>query len=54
MPVVRYDSVIVPSALYCKVMVLIKRRTDLGYWSVAGYIAESIRAKLSAVEATKP
>ena len=54
MPVVGYDSVSVPSGLYCKVRGLVKRRTDLGYRSVAEFVAEAIRAKLIALGETKP
>ncbi|WNZ28662.1 MAG: hypothetical protein IAX21_08375 [Candidatus Bathyarchaeota archaeon] len=53
MPVVGYDSVNVPSGLYYKVIGLVEKRTDLGYRRVAEFVAEAIRAKLTALGETK-
>jgi hypothetical protein len=53
-PVVGYNSVSVPLGLYCKVRRSVKRRTDLGYGNVAEFVAEVIRAKLTALGETKP
>jgi hypothetical protein len=46
MPVKGYDSVNVPSGLYGKVKMLVKRRADLGYRSITEFVAEAVRRRL--------
>ena len=45
MPVKGYDSVNLPSGLYCKVKTLVKARADLGYRSVTEFVAEAVRKR---------
>ena len=54
MPVKGYDSVNVPSGLYDKIKVLIKRRGDLGYRSVTEFVAEAVRTRMVEIGETSP
>ena len=52
MPVKGYDSVNLPSGLYCKVKALIKHRADLGYRSITEFVAEAVRKRTEEIEKT--
>lgn len=50
MPAKGYDSVNLPTELYQKVKELIGERRDLGYRSVAEFVAESVRLRIEDIE----
>ena len=50
MPVKGYNSVNLPSGLYKKVKALVEQRTDLGYRSVAEFVAEAVRKRTEEIE----
>ncbi len=52
MPVKGYDSVNLPSGLYCKVKALVKQRVDLGYRSITEFVAEAVRKRTEEIEKT--
>ena len=53
LPVKGYDSVNLPSGLYCKVKALINHRGDLGYRSVTEFVAEAVRKRTEEIEKTE-
>jgi len=50
LPAKGYDSVNLPSGLYKKVKALVERRVDLGYRSVAEFVAEAVRKRTEEIE----
>jgi len=53
LPVKGYDSVNLPSGLYCKVKSLVKARSDLGYRSITEFVAEAVRKRTEEIEIMK-
>ena len=53
MPVKGYDSVNLPSGLYCKVKALVNARVDMGCRSVTEFVAEAVRKRTEEIEKTK-